>query len=58
MAYERHCYDCGKQVTCREELHPIAGSTKSVIHLFCPTCGRRLADLYDAVLAISRTRKG
>jgi hypothetical protein len=47
MAYHRKCNRCGKVVTCKVSRHKIEGSHVSVVKLTCPTCGRRLADVYS-----------
>jgi hypothetical protein len=58
MAQRRFCYECGREVRCKEELRPITGSTRSLVRLSCALCGRTLADLYDSELQITKTRKG
>jgi hypothetical protein len=47
MAYQRYCYPCGKDVTCREQAREISEEHKTIISLFCPECDRRMGAIYE-----------
>ena len=56
MGDTRYCARCGADVVPSRQQLPIPGSAKSVVHLDCPQCGRRLGSRYDEELEVAPVR--